>query len=93
MTGVQTCALPIGRDDTKALKREIMGQFERLEIPVPATAPEARAFLTGAIKKLTGIDLTDGNLMKIVAALVDIEDKKAAYHTVFEVETAAQKSN
>ena len=73
-----------GRDDTKALKREVMVQFERLEIPVPATAPEARAFLTGAVKKLTGIELTDENLMKIVAALVDIEDKKAAYHTVFE---------
>jgi hypothetical protein len=70
-----------------------MGQFERLEIPVPATAPEARAFLTGAVKKLTGIELADENLLKIVAALVDVEDKKKAYQTVFEVEPEAQKSN
>ena len=67
-----------------ALKREVMGQFERLEIPVPATAADARPFLTGAIKKLTGIDLADENLTAIVAALVDIGDKKKAYQAVFE---------
>ena len=73
-----------GRDDVNALKREVIGQFERLEIPVPATAAEARAFLTGAIKKLTGIELADANLKSIVDALVAIEDKKAAYQVVFE---------
>src|ERR1017187_7435424 len=44
-TGVRLSKwLEEGRDDVNALKREVMGQFERLEIPVPATAAEARAF-------------------------------------------------
>jgi hypothetical protein len=78
-----------GKEDVNAMKREIMGQFERLEIPVPKT--EVREFLTSAIKKLTGIDLSDANLLKIVAALVDIEDKKKAYDVVFEGKKAEVK--
>jgi hypothetical protein len=77
-----------GSDDVNAMKREVLGQFERLEIPVPKT--DTREFLTVAIKKLTGIDLADDNLMKIVAALIDIEDKKKAYEKVFEGEKVAQ---
>jgi hypothetical protein len=72
-----------GRADTLAMKREIMGQLERLEIPVPAEKTEARTFIGEAIKKLTGIELADENLMKIVAALIDIEDKKKAHDAVF----------
>jgi hypothetical protein len=77
-----------GKDDVNALKREVMGQFERLEIPVPATAAEARPFLAGAIKKLTGIELADENLKAIVDALIAVEDKKAAYQAVFEEQAA-----
>jgi hypothetical protein len=73
-----------GRADTGALKREIMGQFERLEIPVPADKVETRQFLSIAVKKLTGIELADDKLQAIVDALVAIEDKKTAYKTVFE---------
>jgi hypothetical protein len=73
-----------GRPDVSALKREIIGQFERLELPVPAEKSVMRDFLAQAIKKLTGIDLADENLTDIVAALVAIEDKKAAYQTIFE---------
>jgi hypothetical protein len=80
-----------GRADILALKREIMGQFERLEIPVPAGKLEAREFLTGAVKKLTGLELSDENLLKVVAALVDIEDKKKAYDAVFEEKKVAAK--
>jgi hypothetical protein len=78
-----------GRADTGALKREIMGQFERLEIPVPADKAETRQFLSIAVKKLTGIELADDKLQAIVDALVAIEDKKAAYKTVFEGEKVA----
>jgi len=78
-----------GRADTGALKREIMGQFERLEIPVPADKTETRQFLSAAIKKLTGIELVDDKLQAIVDALVAIEDKKAAYKTVFEGQKVA----
>jgi hypothetical protein len=80
-----------GRADTLAMKREIMGQFDRLEIPVPVEKTEARQFIGEAIKKLTGIDLTDENLMKIVAALIDIEDKKKAHDAVFEKKKVAEK--
>jgi len=80
-----------GRTDTLAMKREIMGQLERLEIPVPAEKTEARTFIGEAIKRLTGIDLADENLMNIVAALIDIEDKKKAHDAVFEVKKAAEK--
>jgi AAA domain len=73
-----------GRTDTLAMKREILGQLERLEIPVPTDKTEAREFIGHAIKKLTGIDLNDENLMSIVAALIDIEDKKKAHDAVFE---------
>jgi hypothetical protein len=73
-----------GRADTGALKREVIGQFERLEIPVPSDKTVARDFLSLAIKRLTGIDLADDKLQAIVDALVAIEDKKAAYKTVFE---------
>jgi hypothetical protein len=79
-----------GRADTLAAKREIMGQLERLEIPVPADKTEARAFIAKAIKKITNIDLADDNLMRIVAALIDIEDKKKAHDAVFGMETVAE---
>lgn len=79
-----------GKEDVNALKREIMGQLGRLEIPVPVNAAEAREFYADAVKKLTGFDLADENLKQIVDALVAIEDKKAAYHTVFEKPTPAK---
>jgi hypothetical protein len=79
-----------GRPDTGALKREIIGQFERLEIPVPADKIEAREFLSVAIKKLTGINLADEQLKEIVDALVALDDKKAAYQTVFEGQNPPQ---
>jgi hypothetical protein len=78
-----------GRADTGTLKREILGQFERLEIPVPADKTEMREFLGDAIKKLTGIDLADDRLKDIVDALVAIDDKKVASKTVFEGQTVA----
>jgi hypothetical protein len=71
------------------LKREILGQFERLEIPVPADKTEMRAFLGDAIKKLTGIELADDKLQVVVNALVAIDDKKAAYKAVFQGQAAA----
>ncbi|SRR5579885_978805 len=71
-----------GKDYLLAAKREIMGQFERLEIPLPKDG--AREFIAQAVIKLTGIELKDENLLPIVAALIDIEDKKKAYATVFE---------
>jgi hypothetical protein len=74
-----------GREDIGALKRQIVGQFERLEIPVPNGSPEeAGKFLSSAIKKLTGIEAKNENLKTIVDALVAAEDKKAAYQVVFE---------
>jgi len=78
-----------GRADTGTLKREILGQFERLEIPVPADKTEMRAFLGDAIKKLTGIELADDKLQVVVNALVAIDDKKAAYKAVFQGQAAA----
>lgn len=82
-----------GRADTGALKREIMGQFERLEIPVPADKVETRQFLSIAVKKLTGIDLADDKLQAIVDMLVAIEDKKSAYKAVFEGTEKVSKSS
>lgn len=79
-----------GKDDVNAMKREILGQFERLEIPVPKT--ETREFVAEAVKKLTGIDLADDNLMSIVAALIDIEDKKKAHEKVFVGDKASAKA-
>lgn len=76
--------LNAGKDDVNGLKYEIMGQFERLEIPVPTDKATLKEFLSTAIKKLTGIDLIDENLTQIVNALIAIEDRKAAYQTVFE---------
>lgn len=81
-----------GRDDVNALKREILGQFERLEIPVPATVSERAPFLKEAIKKLTGIDLADDKLREIVDALIAIEDKKEAYKIVFEEKKTVAKA-
>lgn len=81
-----------GRDDVNALKREILGQFERLEIPVPATVSERAPFLKEAIKKLTGIDLADDKLREIVDALIAIEDKKGAYKIVFEEKKTVAKA-
>jgi len=79
-TGVRLSKwLEEGRADTGALKREILGQFERLEIPVPADRVQAREFLSSAIKKLTGIDLTDDRLKEIVDVLIVIEEKR--WHT------------
>lgn len=72
-----------GREDVNALKREVLGQFERLEIALPTTAVEVRPFLAHAVRTLTGIELADENLRKIVDALVAIDDAKAAYETVF----------
>lgn len=79
-----------GKDDVNAMKREIVGQFERLEIPLPADKAATKDFLSTAILKLTGIELTDENLLKIVAALLDIEDKKKAYQVVFGSDSTAQ---
>lgn len=73
-----------GRVDTGALKREIVGQFERLEIPLPIGQAEMREFLTTAIPKLTGIKLADEQLQEIVDALVAIDDATEAYRAVFE---------
>jgi hypothetical protein len=78
-----------GKDDVNALKREIMGQLTRLDIPVPVEKAEAKEFITDAIKKLTGFALVDEHLKEIVDALVKIEDKKAAYKTLFETPAAA----
>lgn len=72
-----------GKDDVNALKREVMGQFERLEIPLPEDKAQVRPFLASAVKALTGIELADGNLRQIVDALVAIEDKTAANKAVF----------
>jgi hypothetical protein len=82
-----------GRADTGTLKREILGQFERLEIPVPTDKTEMREFLGDAIKNLTGIDLADDRLKDIVDALVAIDDKKAASKTVFEVTEKVGKAS
>lgn len=81
-----------GKDDVNALKREVMGQLERLEIPVPADRSEVKPFITDAIKKLTGLDLTDEKLSEIVKALVAIDDKKEAYQTVFEEKKPVAKA-
>jgi hypothetical protein len=80
-----------GRDDVNALKREIMGQFERLEIPLPGDKAEVRGFLSDAIKRLTGIDLADDKLREIVDTLVAIEDKTAANKAVFEEQKVSPK--
>jgi hypothetical protein len=72
-----------GKDDVNALKREVMGQFERLEVPMPTDKAATRDFLASAIKKLTGIALTDENLPAIVAALVAIDDVVAAHKIIF----------
>lgn len=80
-----------GKDDVNALKREVMGQFERLEIPVPSKVSERGPFLKDAIKKLTGMELQDANLRAIIDSLVAIEDKTAANKAVFgEKETVAK---
>jgi len=76
-----------GRADIGELKRQVVGQFERLEIPVPNDKDEVRSFLADGIRKLTGLDLSDENLQSIVNALVAIEDRKAAYKIVFEGKT------
>ena len=73
-----------GKVDTQAIKREILGQLERLEIPVPQDRAQIAEFVPKAVKKLTGIDLADEQLAEIVEALVAIDDKKAAYDKVFE---------
>jgi AAA domain len=72
-----------GREDAKELRRQVIGQFERLEIGLPPTASEARAFITGAVKKLTGIELTDANLKEVVDVLVAIDDATEAQRAVF----------
>jgi hypothetical protein len=78
-----------GKDDVNALKREILGQLTRLDIPVPADKGEAKESITDAIKKLTGLALDDEHLKEIVESMVKIEDKKAAYKALFEAPAAA----
>jgi hypothetical protein len=77
-----------GKDDVNALKREIIGQFERLEIAMPAERSQAKEFVTKAVWSLTGFTLADDKLKEIVAALVDIEDKQWAHKVVFEPQVA-----
>ena len=52
---------------------------------------ETREFVVDTVKKLTGIELADESLLKIVAALIDIEDKKKAYSMVFEGQEPREK--
>lgn len=73
-----------GRESTLTLKQEIMGQFERLKIPVPADKVIAKQFITSTIKKLTGIEPTDERLPEVVTLLVSIEDQAAAYKILAE---------
>jgi len=70
-----------GKEDVNALKREVMGQLDRLMIPIPAT--DTRPFIAHAVKKLTGIELADENLKQIIDALIVIDDATKAYQTVF----------
>jgi hypothetical protein len=81
-----------GKTDLSGLKREILGQFERLEIPVPADKLEAREFLTAAVQNLTGIALADEQLKEILEALVALDDKKLAHVAVFGKEIPGPKS-
>ncbi len=72
-----------GKDDINALKREVLGQLERLEIPLPPDRDQKRAFIADAVKRLTGIELSDTNLTDIVSKLLALTDPKAAYDTMF----------
>jgi hypothetical protein len=78
-----------GKEDLNALKHSIMEQFVRLDILVPENRDQVRDFVSGAVKKLTGLDLTDEKLAEILAALTALTDKKAAYEAVFGTPAAA----
>jgi hypothetical protein len=78
-----------GKEDVNALKHAIMEQFVRLDILVPEKQDQKREFVASAVKKLTGIDLTDERLPEILAALTALSDKKVAYEAVFGTPAAA----
>ena len=72
-----------GKEDLIAMKRSVMDQFARLEIPMPEDKAMAKEFIAMAVKRLTNLELSDENLGAIVTALIAIEDRKKAYQAVY----------
>lgn len=72
-----------GKPDIAGMKKEIVQEFSRLELPIPSDKIQAGDFFRDAVKKLTGIELKDEQLPEITEALRSLTDIKAAYLTVF----------
>jgi len=66
-----------GKVDVGQMKREVIAQFRRLEIDMPAKEDLAE-FIKNAIPRLTGLEWNDENLEGIVSAMGAITDKEAA---------------
>lgn len=77
--------LNTGKTDTASLKREVIFALkERLELGVPTDKADAAEFIRHAVKVLTGLEWNEENIEAISKSLSQIQDKHAAYKTVWE---------
>lgn len=86
--------LETGKTDVRGIKRDIVFQLrDRLELGVPSDKNDAAEFIKMAVKKLTGLDVSDeSKLEEILDVLVKLEDKVAAHKLVWEPKTPEKAS-